>query len=87
MALMVWMLRGMTGGSGGMPEMAMPSRTAAGPFVAGGLYCAAAGAVLVGGVAVAVLRRRIGRNRGTVRDDLAHGLMTAAMAVMLFAMA
>jgi hypothetical protein len=85
---MVWMLRGMTGGSGGMPGMVMQSRTGAGPAVVGGLYCAAVGVALVGAAGVAVLRRRDhGGIRGTVRDDFAHGVMTAGMAVMLFAMA
>jgi hypothetical protein len=87
MALMVWMLRGMTSGAGGMRGMLMPSQTLAGPAVVGGLYCAAVGFALVSTAGVAVWRRRHGRNRGTVLDDLAHGLMTAGMAAMLFAMA
>jgi hypothetical protein len=85
MALMVWMLRSAGTGMDRMAGMVMSSRVGAVPAV-GGSYCIAVGVVLVAAAAVSIARRR-GAQRATVRDDLAHGLMTAGMAAMLFAMA
>jgi hypothetical protein len=64
--------------------MVMPSRAGAVPAVGGG-YCIAVGVVLIAAAASSIAQRG-GAQRATVRDDLAHGLMTAGMAVMLFAM-
>jgi hypothetical protein len=65
--------------------MVMPSRAGVVP-AAGASYCIAVGLVLVATAAVSMARRH-GGQRATVRDDLAHGLMTVGMAAMLFAMA
>jgi hypothetical protein len=85
MALMVWMLRSAGTGTVRMAGMVMPSRAGAVPLAGGG-YCVAVAVLLVGAAAVSIARGRDAQ-QATVRDDVAHGLMTAGMAAMLFAMA
>ena len=86
MAAMVWMLRAMTPGVGRTaPGMVMGSRSTTGPATVAGTYCAGVALLMLTSVGVAAVRRR--GLPGHVRDDLAHGLMGAGMAAMLFAMA
>lgn len=93
MAAMVWMFAAMSPGSMSMPGMTPMAMRARHPGAStlliattGGVYCLAAAVLLLLLCVVAGVRRRRGADK-SVRDDVAHALMTAGMGAMLFAVA